>query len=124
MTTVTAFWMGPDQWMLEAPYHSHEMLFEQVILEVKGKASVTEQSDGWCRFDMRGIGLASVMELLCPINMTKFKTGDAIRTSIDHLGCFVICRNLRTLIHNWPPLVGPVTSSHIVNSNDFSILNY
>ena len=59
--------------MLEAPYHSHEMLFEQVIVEVKGKASVTEQSDGWCRFDMRGIGLASVMELLCPINMTKIQ---------------------------------------------------
>ena len=54
---VTAFWMGPDQWMLEAPYHSHEMLFQQVIAEVKGKASVTEQSDGWCRFDMCGICL-------------------------------------------------------------------
>ena len=104
--TVTAFWMGADQWMLEAPYHSHEMLFDQVIAEVKGKASVTEQSGGWCRFDMRGIGLASVMELLCPINMTKFKTGDAIRTSIDHLGCFVICRNLEHL-----SIIGPRSSA-------------
>ncbi len=104
--TVTAFWMGPDQWMLEAPYHSHEMLFDQVILEVNGKASVTEQSDGWCRFDMRGIGLASVMELLCAINMTQFTTGDATRTSIDHLGCFVICRNSEHL-----SVIGPRSSA-------------
>ena len=104
--TVTAFWIGPDQWMLEAPYNSHQMLFDLAKLEVKDNASVTEQSDGWCRFDMIGAGLAAVIELLCPINMNKFKSGHSIRTSIDHLGCFVLCRNLEHL-----SLIGPRSSA-------------
>lgn len=91
-TQITAFWTGPDQWMLEAPYSSHETLFEQATTEVKGKASVTEQSDGWCQFDLQGEGLSGVLERLCPINMHNFDAGHAIRTSIEHLGCFVICR--------------------------------
>ena len=91
-TKITAFWTGPDQWMLEAPYNSHETLFEQATAEVKGKASVTEQSDGWCRFDLQGEGLSVVMERLCAINMHNFDAGHATRTSIEHLGCFVICR--------------------------------
>ena len=89
---IIAFWTGPDQWMLEAPYDSDEFLFERAIKEVKGKASVTEQTGAWCHFDLRGTGLAAVMERLCPINMATFIAGSATRTSIDHLGCFVLCR--------------------------------
>ena len=89
---IIAFWTGPDQWMLEAPYESDEFLFERAIKEVKGKASVTEQTGAWCRFDLRGTGLAAVMERLCPVNMATFIAGSATRTSIDHLGCFVLCR--------------------------------
>ena len=89
---VIAFWTGPDQWMLEAPYDSEEFLFERAIQEVKGKASVTEQTGAWCRFDLRGANLAAIMERLCPINMTTFNAGSATRSSIDHLGCFVLCR--------------------------------
>ena len=103
---VTAFWTGPDQWMLEAPYDSHETLFEQAAAEVKGKASVTEQTGGWCRFDLRGVGLAAVLERLCPINMTTFQPGDATRSSIDHLGCFVICRALEHI-----SILGPRSSA-------------
>ena len=91
-TRIIAFWTGPDQWMLEAPYDSDEFLFEWAIKEVKGKASVTEQTGAWCRFDLRGTDLAAVMERLCPINMAKFIAGSATRTSIDHLGCFMLCR--------------------------------
>ena len=90
---IIAFWTGPDQWMLEAPYDSDEFLFERAIKEAKGKASVTEQTGAWCRFDLRGTGLAAVMERLCPINMTTFIAGSATRTTIDHLGCFVLCRS-------------------------------
>ena len=89
---IIAFWTSPHQWMLEAPYDSDEFLFERAIKEVKGKASVTEQTGAWCRFDLRGTGLSAVMERLCPINMATFIAGSATRTSIDHLGCFVLCR--------------------------------
>ena len=103
---VTAFWIGPDQWMLEAPYDSHETLFEQAAAAVKGKASVTEQTGGWCRFDLRGVGLASVLERLCPINMITFQPGGVTRSSIDHLSCFIICRALEHI-----SILGPRSSA-------------
>mgnify|MGYP000016260981 FL=1 len=103
---VTAFWSGPDQWILEAPYDSHETLFAQATAEVKGKASVTEQTSGWCRFDLHGVGLAAVLERLCAINMTTFQPGDATRSSIDHLGCFVVCRTLEHI-----SILGPRSSA-------------
>ena len=37
--TVTAFWTGPEQWMLEAPYDSHETLFAMARAEVKGRVN-------------------------------------------------------------------------------------
>ena len=89
---VTAFCTGPEQWILVAPYDSEEFLFERAKREVKGNASVTEQTGAWCTFDLRGTDLAAVMERLCPINMATFKAGSAIRSSIDHLSCFVLCR--------------------------------
>ena len=89
---LTAFWMGPDQWMIEAPYATHHDLADQIITKARGKASVTEQSDGWCRFDLTGERLADVFALLCNVDYPTFTGGEAMRTQIEHLGCFLICR--------------------------------
>lgn len=86
--TLGAFWMGPDQWMVSAPHDTHENLAAQLA---NPAASVTEQNDAWCRFDLSGPGLIAVFELLCPINLRAWSGGEATRTSIDHLGCFVLC---------------------------------
>ncbi|MEM9580220.1 MAG: sarcosine oxidase subunit gamma [Pseudomonadota bacterium] len=87
-----AFWMGPDQWMVGAPYDSHEDLAAQLSTRFGDTASVTEQSDAWAVFDLKG-DVVPVMELLCPINIRAMQTGDAQRTSIHHLGCFVLRRD-------------------------------
>lgn len=89
---MTAFWMGPDQVMLEAPIETHEDLADHAKAAVQGNASVTEQTDGWTRFDLTGAGLLAVMELLCPLNAPAMPVGGAERTSIHHLGCFVLRR--------------------------------
>ena len=89
---VSAFWTGPDQWMIEAPFATHEDLASRIAIQAGAAASVTEQTDGWCRFDLRGPRLADVFALLCPLDFPMFKGGEATRTSIDHLGCFVVCR--------------------------------
>jgi len=89
---ISTFWMGPDQWMVMAPHNTHEDLADQLTAHAKGRASVTEQTDGWCRFDLSGDGLAKVFELLCPIPVRSWTGDNATRTSIDHLGCFVLCR--------------------------------
>lgn len=84
----TAFWMGPDQWMISAPHETHEDLAAQLKHRCGASASVTEQNDAWVVLDMKG-DVVPVMELLCPINMRVFDQGNARRTTIDHLGCFV-----------------------------------
>lgn len=85
-----AFWTGPDQWMVTAPHTSHEDLAAQLVPLANGSASITEQNDAWCRFDLSGDGLADVFERLCPFNIRACSGGEATRTSIDHLGCFVV----------------------------------
>lgn len=91
-TSLTAFWMGPDQWMVEAPLSTYEDLAGQLLAQSQGAMSVTEQTDAWCRFDLTGEGLAEVFERLCPVNLRACHGGEAQRTTIDHLGCFLICR--------------------------------
>ncbi|MEM9584549.1 MAG: sarcosine oxidase subunit gamma [Pseudomonadota bacterium] len=89
----SGFWMGPDNWMVEAPIETHEDLAAQLKLQFGDTASITEQTDAWACFDLRGDGIEAVLELLCNINIRAMKMGDAQRTSIHHLGCFVTRRD-------------------------------
>ena len=85
-----AIWTGADQWLLCAPYETHEEMAAQLVTDFGGSASITEQSDAWAAFDLSGAGITDVMELMCPINTRASQVGDATRTSIHHLGCFVV----------------------------------
>ena len=89
---LTAFWTGPDQWMVEAPHDSHEDLAAQLKSTLGECASVTEQTDGWCRFDVSGDGVGQGFERLCNVNLGALEDGSVTRTSIEHLGCFLVCR--------------------------------
>jgi sarcosine oxidase subunit gamma len=87
-----AFWTGPDQWMIEAPHDSHEDLAAQLKAALGPTASVTEQTGGWCRFDIEGEGVVPVFERLCNADVRAMQDGAATRTVIEHLGCFLLCR--------------------------------
>ncbi len=87
--TLTAFWTGPDQWLVEAPFDTHETLALDLAKAANGVASVTEQTDAWTRFDLSGDGVLAVLELLCSANTRSMATDDVTRSSIHHLGCFV-----------------------------------
>ena len=91
---LTAFWMGPDQWMVEAPLTSREGLARELAELASGVASVTEQTDAWTRFDLTGECLEAVLELLCQMNIRAMTGGEAQRGAIHHLGCFVLCRSV------------------------------
>jgi len=86
-----AWWMGPDLWMIDAPHDSHEGLAGMVKGAVGDAASVVEQTDGWCRFDMDGNRALDVFERLCNANLRAAEAGSATRTTIEHLGVFVLC---------------------------------
>lgn len=101
------FWTGPDQWMVGAPYTTHEDLAAQLKARFGTSASITEQSDAWACFDLQSANMEPVMELLCPINIREMQTGDVQRTSIHHLGCFVIRRDP----NDWVSILGPRASA-------------
>ncbi|MEZ5911048.1 MAG: sarcosine oxidase subunit gamma family protein [Paracoccaceae bacterium] len=86
------FWTGPDQWFAEAPEASHEDIARIIKEGLGDNASVTEQSGGWARFDLSGAGVVDMLERLAPAPSRRMQTGDATRTAIEHLGCFLICR--------------------------------
>ncbi len=86
------FWMGPDQWMIGAPMATHELLADQLKAQMGDSASVTEQSGGWVVFDVVGDAVEDFSERLCALPIRQMASGDAQRTTIHHLGCFVIRR--------------------------------
>lgn len=88
-----ALWLAPDQWMIEAPYASHEDIVASLKPAFKDAASVTEQTDAWVRFEVTGPDLHAMFELICNLDTRTMHPGDATRTVIEHLGCYVICRS-------------------------------
>lgn len=88
----TAWWMGPDQWMIDADYAAHTLLAAELKSVVGGAGSVTEQTDGWCRFDLEGGACFDVLERLCQLDLRSGTAGDAQRTALEHVGCFLLCR--------------------------------
>lgn len=88
----TLIWTGPEQWFAEAPFTSHEDIARIAKAGLGDTASVTEQTDGWVRFDIEGSTVVDLLERLCPVPSRQMKTGAATRTVMEHMGCFVVCR--------------------------------
>ena len=86
-----AWWSGVGQWMIEAPFASHELLADEIKQIVGAVGSVTEQTDGWCRFDVTGAAAPALFERLCAVDIHDMAPGAATRTSIHHTGCFLLC---------------------------------
>lgn len=89
---VTVFWTGPNQYFVEAPIASNETLADTLANALKQTASVTEQTDGWVRFDVQGKGCSDVFERLCILDTRAMAKGAVSRTSLEHSGCFIMCR--------------------------------
>lgn len=90
-----AFWTGPGQWMVTAPFGSHEDIATIVKSAVGAAASVTEQTDGWVRFELEGRDCAAMFERLCNVDVHAMTAGQATRTQIEHLGSFLLCHAAR-----------------------------
>ncbi len=89
--TYSCFWMGPEQWMVSADQADHEDLASEIKQSFGATASVSEQSGGWCRFDLKGAQLGAVLERLCNVDFAAMETGDVSRSRLEHLGCFIWC---------------------------------
>lgn len=90
--TYAAFWLGPDQWMVEAPYATHEDITAILKPAFAEAASLTEQTDAWARFDVKGDRLPAMFERLCNFDLAAQSAGSATRTMMEHLGVYIVVR--------------------------------
>ena len=90
--TYAAFWLSPDMWMVEAPFATHEDIVAHLKPHFGEAASLTEQTDAWARFDVKGDDLPAMFERLCAFDLRAHGPGAATRTVIEHLGCYVVIR--------------------------------
>lgn len=102
----SAFWLGPQQWMVEAPFVSHEDIVAQLKPQFGEAASITEQTDAWVRFDLAAPDLPPLFERLCNYDLRKHGPGCASRTVIEHLGCYLVHRAFGEIT-----LLGPRSSA-------------
>ena len=86
------FWLSSEQWMIEAPFASHEDITAHLKSIFGNAASITEQTDAWVRFDVTAKDLQPLFERLCNQDVAAAPIDFATRTMIDHLGCYVIKR--------------------------------
>ncbi|WP_421980285.1 sarcosine oxidase subunit gamma [Roseibium sp.] len=87
----TAFWIGRDQWMIAADHETREHLASGLKSVLQDTASVTEQNDGWVCLDVSGPDLSGVFERLMHADTALLSEGAALRTAIEHIGCFILC---------------------------------
>ncbi|MCY3996927.1 MAG: sarcosine oxidase subunit gamma [Rhodobacter sp.] len=86
----SAFWIGPRSWMVAASHDDHELLVAEMKIALKCAASVVEQTDGWCRFDVAGAAAFDLIERSCAASVRAMLAGQVVHTTIHHTGCFLI----------------------------------
>ena len=110
-TKAAAIWMAPGQWMLDIPFKSallktHDDIIALAEDALGPKASLTDQSDAWCRFEITGGQIDRLCSLLCAVDMRSFGAGGATRCSMEHIGVILV-RVSATKIH----VMGPRSSA-------------
>ncbi len=113
---MTIFWIAPDQWMVEASHDRHENLAATLATAIKANGSVTEQNDGWARFDLEGDQCCAVLERLSATDSAGMTKGAATRATIEHLGCFLLCRKAAKHYSVLCPRSGAASLHHAIIS--------
>lgn len=92
---VAAFWIGREQWMIEAPGKGEADFAAAVRGEAPG-CSVTEQTDGFAAIeitsDAGGAPIEMLLSKLGNVDPKAFNPGSAVRTNLEHMGVFLIRR--------------------------------
>ncbi|MDB2390128.1 sarcosine oxidase subunit gamma [Alphaproteobacteria bacterium] len=115
---MTAIWSGPDQWMIEAPIHSHETMADHLSRKLTGIAAVTEQNDSFVRFDLKGELCVDVLERLCAVNSRQMPHNTATRATIEHITCFILHRST-----GYFTILGARSSANSLHHNIINSIN-
>lgn len=93
--TISAFWTGPNQWMIEAPGRA-ETDFAGSLAGFCPDCSTTEQTDSFAACEIRSATgeppILALMAKLVNLDPMLFPAGSATRTGLHHMSVFVIRR--------------------------------
>lgn len=92
----TVFNSGIGQWFAEMPQLKTGDIASKLTRGFGASASITEQTGGWCRFDLQGENSVAALERICAVDAAMMKAGDATRSVVEHIGVFVLCKKNRT----------------------------
>lgn len=85
-----AWWMGPDQWLVDAEFDTSGTWAKAVKEAMGDAASITDQTEGFCRFDLNGPLCVDLLQRLCGLDSDQMQVGAAQRTQLHHMACVVI----------------------------------
>jgi len=85
-------WIRQNTWLIEEPYSEIDKLEKKIKDNIGNFASVVNQSDEWCLFDLTGPHCIKVLERLCNVDVERMAKGDISATRLEHLSCFIICK--------------------------------
>ncbi len=92
----SAYWTGPDQWMIEVPGQGTGD-FAAALREVAPGVSITEQTDGFTVFevtsDSGGASIDALMAKLVNVDPAALGPGRATRTGLHHMTVFLVRRS-------------------------------
>jgi sarcosine oxidase subunit gamma len=90
--------LGQGQWLFQGVLPNLESL--------DGLVALTDQSDAWCGFALRGSKAPLMLERLVANAPATYSSGKAVRTQIEHIGCWVV-----GLAQNEWQVLGPRSSA-------------
>ena len=82
----------PDQWFFISDEPPKKQTEKQTLKQISTLGYCTDQSHGWVGVELSGVDVLSVLERLCPLNLSQqtFAINASARTSLDHLGVLMI----------------------------------
>ncbi len=82
----------PDQWFFISDVPPKKQTEKQTLKQIFALGYCTDQSHGWVGVELSGVDVLSVLERLCPLNLSQqaFAINSSARTSLDHLGVLMI----------------------------------
>lgn len=117
----TVFWSSPEQWFVEAPEDTHEDIAAILKDAFEESASITEQSGGWCRFDLEGEHSVQVLERLCAVDTAAMAKSASTRSVIEHIGVFILCREEQVHFSIYGPRSSAESLHHALETSAKSI---
>ena len=112
-------WMGPDQFLVEDDTGTADMAGDctkWLGTTFGDSASITDQSDAWVRFDIRGDDTPAMLERLSAADARQMLAGAAVRTPVHHMLCVLVCRETGTAFTLYGPRASAQSLHHALTT--------